>query len=450
MRIIFEFISLLQGMSEDLPNIILFTNHDIGDHFSCYGGQLPTPNIDALAEKGVTFENNFCTAPQCSPSRGSILTGKMPHVNGLMGLTNLAWDLPENNKTIPKMLKEFGYSTHLIGLQHVHRDAKTVGYDTVSPRWDAPFFARAERRRLSKFFDKVENGEIKTPFYCDVGFFETHRPYISGFTMRPSMDSVEVPEYLVDTKDVRREIAKFLGSLKEFDKRFGQIMEDLQSRSFSKETLLIYTVDHGWPFPRAKVTMYEAGLRTALIMYWPGKIEGGKKVSCLTSGVDILPTIVDLIGKELPNELNDEIQGKSLVPVLEGRKNSIRDHILAELTYHDQGYNPVRAIRAEKWKYIRNFGPWDTQFQIANDYKNKPSANTYRQEHPEYSQDRPEEEFYNLEDDPLEQNNLAGNSEYKDIKEQMKAKLMEYMMETEDPVLDGFVPEPNKSKPLIF
>lgn len=445
-------------MSDSLPNIILFTNHDIGNHFSCYGSSFPTPNIDALAKKGVLFENNFCSAPQCSPSRGSILTGKMPHVNGLMGLTNLAWDLPEDNQTIPKILKNFGYSTHLIGLQHVHRDAKTVGYDTVSPRRDAPFLARAERKRLSKFFDEVENGEIKTPFYCDVGFFETHRPYFSGFTMRPKPEDVDVPEYLVDDKGVRKEIASFLGSLKEFDKRFGQIMDDLGSRSFSDETLLIYTVDHGWPFPRAKVTMFEAGIRTALIMYWPGKIEGGKRYSCLSSGVDILPTVIELIGKELPESIKEQIQGKSLVPVLNsyGDKGNqkdgdyIRDHVFIEMTYHDQGYNPIRAIRTEEWKFIKNFADWETQFQIANDFINKPSGVTYRENNPEYTKKRPDEELYNFKEDPMEENNLADDPDYKDILIDLRSKLLKFMKDTDDPVLAGKVPEPDKKKPLIF
>jgi arylsulfatase A-like enzyme len=101
------------------PNIVFMITHDTGTRLGCYGGGGVTPNIDALAAQGVRLVNNFASAPQCSPSRGSILTGKAPHANGLMGLTNMGWDLPGSNRTLPSLLNEAGYTTRLIGHQHV-------------------------------------------------------------------------------------------------------------------------------------------------------------------------------------------------------------------------------------------------------------------------------------------------------------------------------------------
>ena len=104
---------------DTLPNIIFIITHDTGTYFGCYGKPVKTPNVDKLAQEGVLFTHHFSCAPQCTPSRGGILTGKIPHTNGLMGLTNMGWDLPEQ-ETIPKLLRTAGYSTHLVGLQHTH------------------------------------------------------------------------------------------------------------------------------------------------------------------------------------------------------------------------------------------------------------------------------------------------------------------------------------------
>ena len=137
------------------PNIIWIITHDTGTHFSCYDGHVPTPNIDQIAQKGVKFINHFACAPQCTPSRGGILTGKSPHFNGLMGLTNLGWNLPtQKNLTMPAFFKDQGYSTHLIGLQHSHAEAKKLGYKFISSRRDFPYYSTTIRRRVKKFIKK--------------------------------------------------------------------------------------------------------------------------------------------------------------------------------------------------------------------------------------------------------------------------------------------------------
>ena len=121
------------------PNIILFITHDQGQYLGCYNSpqtpnSLNTPNIDKLAARGIKFTNYFCTAPQCSPSRGSIQTSLYPHQNGLMGLANLGWSLPNFNKTLQMYLRENEYSTHLVGLQHETNRVEDLGYDDVSKR----------------------------------------------------------------------------------------------------------------------------------------------------------------------------------------------------------------------------------------------------------------------------------------------------------------------------
>ncbi|MBN2153959.1 MAG: sulfatase-like hydrolase/transferase, partial [Candidatus Lokiarchaeota archaeon] len=153
-------------MSAERPNILLMVTHDSGTRPGCYRGGGHTPCIDALAAQGARLDKEFASAPQCSPSRGSILTGKLPHVNGLMGLTNKGWDLPASNRALPSLLNEAGYHTRLVGLQHVHRDRKAIGYAEASNKArDAPFFASIVAKRARKFIERAACGGIPRPFY---------------------------------------------------------------------------------------------------------------------------------------------------------------------------------------------------------------------------------------------------------------------------------------------
>nr|MDO8112282.1 sulfatase [Candidatus Sigynarchaeota archaeon] len=434
------------------PNIVFMITHDTGTRLGCYGGGGVTPQIDALAAQGVRLVNYFASAPQCSPSRGSILTGKAPHANGLMGLTNMGWDLPASNRTLPSLLNEAGYTTRLIGHQHVHRDRTVIGYaETSNPIREAPFFARIVCKSGEKFFKRVARGDVQQPFYLELGFTETHRPFITGRQRRPRQGDVTVPPYLPHTVAVRDDIARFDGMLAEVDHHVGQLLEALEKQDLARNTLVIFTTDHGWPFPRAKGTLYDAGIRSACVMRWPGKIPAGQSVDALLSNVDLMPTLLDVAGARLDGEGIAGIQGRSFKGLLTGDSYTPRECIHAELTYHDQGYNPMRCIRTARWKYIHNFNTiGDQLFQIPNDFRDGPSGKAYRDAHPEYHHPRPLEELYDLEVDPGERDNLASKPAYSTTKKELHEKLFSYLIETADPVLSGHVPAPEKKGPMLM
>ncbi|MBD3187886.1 sulfatase-like hydrolase/transferase [Candidatus Bathyarchaeota archaeon] len=439
------------------PNILFMITHDTGIHLGCYGEQVKTPALDDLASKGVKFNNNFSTAPQCSPSRGSMLTGLPPHQNGLMGLVNRGWNLPENNLTLPELLTNAGYHTKLVGLQHEHGDRSTLGYVDPGTKWDAPFFSRRIAKKTVKFFDKIERGKVEEPFYCKVGFFETHRPFLTGRRKRPDPEDISVPDYLPDTEEVRKELCRFYGMLKEVDCRIGQVLEDLEKRSFAKNTLVIFTTDHGWAFPRAKCTLLDPGVHTALIMHWPGMIEGGRTVNELSSGVDLLPTLCSIARANMPGELGKRLEGMNVLPLASskivdhGEQVTPRERVFIELTHHDSGFNPMRGIRTKKWKYIRNFAPiGKKRFEIPRDIINHPSGKTYKLVNPNYHQERPLEELYDLVHDSMESNNLATDPSHLEILSALRDQLMAYLERTADPVLEGPVPEPKKRGKLIM
>ncbi|NMC04731.1 MAG: sulfatase, partial [Candidatus Lokiarchaeota archaeon] len=363
-------------MRASKPNIVFIITHDSGTRLGCYGGGSKTPCLDKLAAQGVKLENYFASAPQCSPSRGSILTGKAPHVNGLMGLTNRGWDLPASNRTLPALLNDAGYRTSLIGLQHVHRDRASIGYaDAGNKVKEMPFFAGIVAKRARTFLEHVAREDLKQPFYLELGLNETHRPFPTGRWRRPRKEDVVVPPYLPDTPKVRADIARFDGSLAEADLHVGMVLEALDKHGFTNNTLVIFTTDHGWPFPRAKGTLYDPGIRTACVMRWPGIIQAGQTIDALVSNVDMMPTILDIAGAPVEGtSLAATIQGRSFKGMLTGDGFTPRDCVHAELTYHDQGYNPMRCIRTARWKYIHNFNTIGNQlFQIPMDFRDGPS-----------------------------------------------------------------------------
>jgi arylsulfatase A-like enzyme len=429
------------------PNIILFITHDQGDFLGCYNSSqtpnsLSTPNLDNIAERGVKFTNYFCTAPQCSPSRGSIMTSKYPHQNGLMGLVNRGWTLPLENKTIPMYFKENGYSTHLIGLQHESLKPSDLGYDTITERFFSKkgveisllYNCKLAEEECSKFFN--ENKSDRKPFFLNIGVEEVHRPFkIWGDPVET--ESVKVPPFLPDNNIIRKELAEYYGAINRVDETIGKVMNMLDKTGLKENTLFIYTTDHGSPFPRAKCTLYDPGIRTVLIMHQEHSnlFNGGKIIDSILSNLDLLPTLLELIG----GKSFEKIEGKSFLPILRGEKKEVRKEIFIEKTFHEI-YDPIRGVRTERYKYIKNFIKSNTLYQIPLPTLMAPSGKVIKEF---YNHPRPDEEFYDLRIDPNEENNLIEMPEYKEIIENLRKRLNLWLKNTNDPILKGKVnPQP--------
>ncbi|MHA1148529.1 MAG: sulfatase family protein [Promethearchaeota archaeon] len=416
------------------PNIIIFITHDQGQFAGCYNSlqtpnSLKTPNLDKLAKEGVRFTNYFCTAPQCSPSRGSIQTSKYPHQNGLMGLVNRGWTLPETYKTLPMYLKEQGYTTHLIGFQHEAKNPETLGYDTISKRqFELHYSCQELESEYLKFLYK--NKHAKKPFFLCIGTPEVHRPFII-FGKPEDPSKVKIPPYLPDTRKVRQDLAEFYGCIYPVDRTIGRLMKWLKNTGLEENTLFIYTTDHGEAFPRAKCTLYDPGIKTLLIMRYPNSniINNGKIIPGLSSNIDLLPTLIDIIGGgKLEN-----IEGKSLIPLINGSQEEIHEQIFAEISFHEI-YNPIRCIRTKRYKYIRNFEPMKNLFQMPKDIISDPAGKEIKKR---YKKVRPSEEFYDLELDPLEKMNLIEDPNYSETLTKLKKELEAWMQKTRDPLLKG-------------
>lgn len=424
---------------ERRPNVLLLHAHDLGRYLGCYGADAETPAVDALAEGGVRFDEYVCTAPQCSPSRGSMVTGEYPHNNGLLGLEHLGWELDDDAETLPDLLGRAGYSTHLFGVQHEAADPDRLGYDES---WTEDERAREVTGAVEGFLDDPPGG----PFFASVGFFEPHRlGRTNGFRFddprydAPDPDAVDPPPYLPDERAVKEELAAFRGMVRAVDDAVDRVLDAVAAAGLREETLVLFTTDHGPAFPRAKGTLYEAGVGTALVASHPALPSGAVRDDLL-SNVDLLPTLLDLVGGEVPGD----VDGRSFAPLLRGgdaaERYEERDRAFLEMTFHDK-YNPMRGVRTPRYKYVRNVGDLPLVY-LPMDVLHSPSGRALYERY--YTEGRPEEELYDLEADPLEEENLIDDPDHADVAERLRTAVDEWMARSDDPLLDGDVPVPSE------
>jgi len=440
--------------ADERPNIVIFHCHDLGQHLRCYGVKtVQSPHLDKFAESGVRFARAICTQPGCSPSRASLFTGRYPHNNGVMGLThaNFGWDLRPEEKHLAQFLKEAGYATVAIGHIHETRSGpqrcgyeKYINKDMAAAGTDA---AIEELKRLAA---------DTRPFYLYAGFIEPHRlaypkdggpmSGVIGFPgphLQPD-DSlgVQIPGYLRDTPGTREELAGLQGAVWHIDGQFGRWLQAIRELGLEKNTLLIATTDHGIAMPRAKCSVYEPGLQVALLLRHAGRKgwHGGVVRHEMVSNIDVLPTILDLVGIPVPAR----VQGRSFAPLLDGRPYAPHTAIFGELTYHGY-YDPQRSIRTDTHKLIANFST-AMSFQDPSQQW-RPKSDTVVPENPA-SSFHPHLELYDLTTDPWEQVDLAKKPEFAAVRNELARRLLQHMIETDDPLLRGAVTSPHHETTL--
>ncbi|TMD16305.1 MAG: sulfatase [Chloroflexi bacterium] len=409
-------------------DVVLMTTHDIGRHLHCYGrSSVVSPNVDSLAASGARFAQAFCTAPQCSPSRASLASGRYPHNNGVMGLAHpgFDWELGPNIPHTAAILAGQGFVAHLFGGQHVSLHPARLGF--------ARHHADMTGSAIASEVEEVLGRNHDRRFYLEINFEETHRPYPKVEGGPP--DAIDIPPYLPDGPEAVAEIAGLQTGIRLMDEAAGRVLAALDKAGRADEALVIFTTDHGVAMPRAKCTLYDPGLEVSLLMRWPaGGLEAGAVLPQLVSNIDVLPTVLDAAGVEHPGN----IQGRSLLSLLRGEAYEPREMIFAEKTFHSY-YDPMRCVRTHRYKFIRNF---ESAFavEVPGDIQAGP---IFRADPSRYSKDRANVvELFDLESDPLEQNNLAGMAEIAAVEKQLSEELWRWMRETRDPLLDGPVPSP--------
>ena len=407
------------------PNIIYIHSHDTGRYVQPYGHAIPTPNIQKLAEEGVLFRNAFCANPTCSPSRAALLTGQWAHSCGMGGLANRGWSLPVPKHLLPYTLNDAGYMTALAGFQHVVRNVKETGYQRILAQENGN--GGAEERACA-FLEE----EHDQPFFLDIGFSETHRKG-KGFDSPPDGEPKTDPRYVKppptfpDNPVTRQDMAEYIDAARKLDLKMGKVFDSLEKNGLTENTLVICTTDHGLAFPRMKCHVSDHGIGVMLIVRGPScGFAGGKVVDGLVSQIDLFPTICDLAEIDHP----DWLQGHSLLPLVNGESEDIRDAVFAEVNYHCC-YEPQRAIRTKRWKYIRRY---DDAKQWALPNCDDSISKSYMMDNGWVDQPVESERLYDVVFDPSEAHNLAENLTYSDVLNEMRERLDQWRIDTNDPV----------------
>ncbi|GGF94041.1 putative sulfatase [Rhodococcoides trifolii] len=408
-------------------NVLLIHWHDLGRHLGAYGhSSVSSPRLDTLAAEGVLFTRAHATAPLCSPSRGSIFTGRYPQSNGLVGLAHHGWEYRPDVETLPAILSRSGWYTALFGMQHETSFPSRLGFD----EFDVSNSYCEYVVEKSQAWLRTEQSR---PFLLTAGFFETHRPYPRARYTPDDTDIVDVPDYLPDTPEVRADLAEFHGSVTVADAAVGRLLDTLAEQGLDESTWVVFFTDHGPAFPRAKSTLYEPGTGIALIVRPPtGRSVSTSRYDELFSGVDIVPTVLELLGVPVP----DEVQGISHASQLTIGGDPARQQVFTSKTYHDS-FDPIRAVRTKEFSYIENYAD-RPELDLPWDIEESPSGQAVVDS---VGGPRARRELYDLTADPSETVNLHDDPEFASVAADLAMRLHTWREFTRDVIPSEFVGE---------
>lgn len=392
------------------PDIVVFLTDDQSQlDCSAYGETLlRTPNMQRLADAGMTFDNAYVASPSCAPSRAALLTGLMPARNGAEA--NHSKPRPEIKKW-PAWFQDLGYEVVAFGKVSHYKHTADYGFDHFA---DDGFHQHESIGYAVEWLEKRPKENAK-PLCLMVGTNWPHVPW-------PETDlgydpaKLKLPAGSIDTPATRQFRARYAAAVTKADDDLGRMLAAVKNH-LPTEPLMVFTADHGAQWPFGKWNLYESGIKTPLIISWPGRVKAGSRTEAMVGWIDLLPTLLEAAGGMAP----EGIDGSSFLPVLLGEKTTHREQLF---TTHsgDGNFNiyPARAVRSANWKYIRNLHPefaftthidlpvklgqraffseWETRA------KTDPAAAAILTR---YHQ-RPAEELYDLSADPHEQHNLAG------------------------------------------
>ena len=325
------------------PNIVFFIADDISqEDIGCHGHPtLKTPHIDALAAKGMRFDNAYLTASSCSPSRCSIITGRYPHNTGA---PELHVKLPDDQIRFPELLRQAGYYTVLSGKNHMFGNADRA-FDRIT---DGGRPSGSE-----DWLQHVRDRPKDQPFFFWFAAYDAHRSWqINDDAPVYRPDQIVIPPYMVDTPATREDLAQYYHEVSRFDHFVGLVTAELAAQGVLENTLVVIAADNGRPFPRAKSRLYDSGIKTPWIVHFPAVITKPGVSGSLISAIDLSATCLEVAGIERPAA----IQGRSFLPILKDPSATIRDMVFAEQNWHVY-QNHSRMVRFGDFLYIKNHYP---------------------------------------------------------------------------------------------
>ncbi len=378
--------------------------HDTGRWLGAYGHRgVSSPCLDRLAAEGILFTRAHAAAPQCSPSRGALFTGRYPHSNGLIGLANRGFEYREGVRTLPQILSDAGWYSALFGMQHETSFPSRLGFDEfdVSDSYCEYVVARAQEWLTESA--PLDGG---APFLLTAGFSRNASAVVAGAVSAGTARGRRSARLSADIAEVRADFADFYGAIAVADAAVGRLLGTLADTGLDANTWVVFFSDHGAPFPRAKSMLYDAGTGISLIIRPPTRLGIAPRVyDELFSGVDLLPTLLDMLGVEIPADVEGISHADNLLrPTPDAAP--VRREVFTEKTYHDS-FDPARAIRTKEYSYIENYAP-PRLVDLPLDVQDSPSGKAVALL---AAGPRPARELYALGEDPTELNNLLVDDE---------------------------------------
>ncbi|MFK7790848.1 MAG: sulfatase [Phycisphaeraceae bacterium] len=459
----------LPSVAADRPNVLFVLTEDQGQHLSYLGTPgLQTPNMDRIAANGTYFTNAYVSYPVCSASKAALFTGHYGSTTGLVDNTNDFFVPAEkltpaqkNSKvyqririadrfpTLIEVLKEKGYHTAVSGKLHLSPNEK-FPYDD--------WFRAASKDRVSKMIQSAKRADKPFFFLCNIQ--APHRPYRNSDTVKIGVDPARValPAFLPDTPVIRKDWAEYLDYVQVADQRLGVVLKALEEQGVMENTLIVLMGDHGPPYHRGKMSLYQFGTNVPLAFAGPG-IPRGLQTQALIGGVDVMPTLLDMLDVQSP-----DTEGISLAGAVRGELNATkRNHVFSLIAHQGQQRDDgmqERSVFDERWKLIfRNSTTKprtvnsDLKYWVLNvpDGRKIGWRNRVYDEIVRRKAEFPKEfrmlaeidnqthkpvlqayELYDIEADPNEFNNLAGNPKHKAELSRLKTALREWVKRTDN------------------
>ena len=417
-------------MSASPPNIVFLHAHNTGRFIEPYGHAVPTPNLMKMAREGALFRRAFSAAPSCSPSRAAFLTGQFPHCAGMLGLAHRGFALANPERHISHVLAASGYDTAHCGIEHVVPHSKGAFSDAYNHALTRNDSARAAD--VAPAVCEWLATKPRQPFFLNVGTTETHTPYPQPEPDRfpaENADHCVPPRPFPDTPELRQMAAGFKRSARQMDDAFGAILTTLAETGQDANTYVFAFTDHGLQWPLHIGSVGEHGNAAYFVALGPAHFDGGKTLDGMVSLMDLFPTVCDLAQIDHP----DWLQGKSLLPLVDGQVTSLRDRLFLEQTFH-AAYEPMRAVRTDRHILIRRFDERETLVLPNTD---DTPAKQDLVDHDWAALPRHQEMLHDHYFDPDQQNNLIGQPELASVEAGLRASLDDWMCTTDDPILEG-------------
>jgi arylsulfatase A-like enzyme len=432
------FFSCRKNRPEELPNILWLTSEDNSPLLGCYGDDFATtPNLDKLASEGFLYTHAYANAPVCAPARNTIITGVYANSGGNQHMRSY-YPMSEIIKTYPEFLREAGY--YCTNNSKTDYNTNSIDPDEI---WD-------ESSRDAHYKNREPGQPFFAVFNTTISHESSLHDSIPNEQLHHNPEEVPIPPHHPATPAMKHDWAQYYDKVEDMDTQIGKWLQELEDEGLAENTIVFYYGDHGGVVARSKRYVYETGTRVPFIIRIPEKYkhlfpekEPGAKVNRLISFVDLAPTLLSIAGIEIP----EWMQGNAF---LGNQKTKNPEYAFMFRGRMDERYDMSRAVRDQKFRYIRNYMPYRIYGQHLEYLWRAPSIRSWEaaykngecnETQSRFWEPKPVEELYDTENDPWEVNNLANNPEYKEVLERMRSANKNWMARIYD---TGFIPEADR------